>query len=74
MKFNFQNYEDYKAQRSALCDEADALLTEGNVDAANEKMADSGGFGNAIIWIIVLAAAGGLGFVWLSRGSFKIRR
>lgn len=40
MKFNFQNYEDYKAQRSALCDEADALLTEGNVDAANVKMAD----------------------------------
>ena len=49
--------------------------TAGNKqNTANEKMADSGGFGNAIIWIIVLAAAGGLGFVWLSRGSFKIRR
>lgn len=40
MKFKFENYEDYKTQRSALCNEAEALLEEGNVEAANEKMAD----------------------------------
>ncbi len=28
------------------------------------------GFGKAILWIVVLAVAGGLAFVWISRGSF----
>ena len=33
----FKNYEDYKAQRTALLDEADALLAEGKVDEATAK-------------------------------------
>ena len=33
----FKNYEDYKAQRTTLLDEADALLAEGKVDEATAK-------------------------------------
>lgn len=29
------------------------------------------GMGKAIIWLVVLVAVGGLGFVWISRGSLK---
>lgn len=31
----------------------------------------NGGIGKAILWLIVLAVVGGLGFVWVSRGSLK---
>ncbi len=43
-------------------------------NTASEKEADGSGIGKAVIWIISLAAIGGLGFVWLSRGSFNLRR
>ena len=38
---------------------------------AAEKTGGSGGMGKAIIWLVVIAVVGGLGFVWISRGSFK---
>lgn len=43
-------------------------------DKIDEKTTERGGFGKIIIWIIVLASAGGLGFLWLSRGSLAGRR
>ena len=33
--------------------------------------ADDSGMGKSILWIVLIAVAGGLGFVWISRGSFK---
>lgn len=39
-----------------------------------ENETDTGGFGKAILWLILIAAAGGLVFVWISRGSFTGRK
>ena len=33
--------------------------------------ADGGGIGKSILWLVLIAIAGGAGFVWISRGSFK---
>ncbi len=47
---------------------------DSSIDSSSEKAADAGGFGKAIVWILVLAMIGGLGFLWLSRGSLTGRR
>lgn len=36
--FKFKNYEDYKNQRNAALNEAEALLSEGKMDEYNEKV------------------------------------
>lgn len=36
----FKNYEDYKTQRASLCNAADELLQNGDVEGANAKMAE----------------------------------
>lgn len=39
-----------------------------------ENKTDTGGFGKAILWLILIAAVGGLVFVWISRGSITGRK
>ena len=45
----------------------DVVQEEPQTQAAEK----SSGMGKAIIWLVVLAAVGGLAFVWISRGSLK---
>ena len=40
MKYNFKNYEDYKNQRQTMYNEAEQALANGDVDRANELMAE----------------------------------
>ena len=40
MKFKFKDHEDYKNQRKAILDKANALLADGHIEEANAQMAE----------------------------------
>lgn len=40
MKYNFKNYDDYKNQRQTMYNDAEQMLANGDVDKANELMAE----------------------------------
>ena len=54
---------------NAEAEQPEAVGTQETEPKQQEKK--SGGMGKAILWLIVLAVVGGLGFVWVSRGSLK---